>query len=289
MLAGYLVLMMALLVLPTDAGAAGAFADSFRQWCFKYDAATGGLEWGYVWMYLARPVVVAGVVVAVWRPELRVASAMGWRRIARCAVLSNAAIAILALGLFSIWGWDARVADERAFPGERIRTSLTPPGFELVNQDGALVSPDAMEGRVVVVTAVYATCPTTCPMIIGQAKSAIGELDPAHQDDVAVLALTLDPATDTPVVLRALAAAHGVEAPQFQFLTGSEFQVQRALEGFQIPYRRSPDGAQIDHANLFILIDRGGRIAYRLSLGETQAEWLNEALRQLVDEEAPRS
>src|SRR5690606_41867860 len=71
MLAGFVVLMLALLVLPTDAGAAGAFADSIRQWGFKYDSATGRLEWCYVWMYLGQPVVVQGIAVLVCRPERR--------------------------------------------------------------------------------------------------------------------------------------------------------------------------------------------------------------------------
>ncbi len=41
----------------------------------------------------------------------------------------------------------------------------------------------------------------------------------------------------------------------------------------------------IDHANLFLLVDRAGRIAYRLTLGERQQRWLTSALEFLLREE----
>ena len=45
----------------------------------------------------------------------------------------------------------------------------------------------------------------------------------------------------------------------------------------------------IDHANLFLLLDREGRIAYRLSLGDQQERWLVTALQVLLRERAEPS
>jgi protein SCO1/2 len=47
---------------------------------------------------------------------------------------------------------------------------------------------------------------------------------------------------------------------------------------------RDTDTGLIDHANLFILIDREGRVAYRFTLGERQQDWLGNALRLLLGE-----
>ena len=41
----------------------------------------------------------------------------------------------------------------------------------------------------------------------------------------------------------------------------------------------------IDHTNLFILVDRAGKIAFRFSLGEVQEAWLEDALRLLIAED----
>jgi len=40
----------------------------------------------------------------------------------------------------------------------------------------------------------------------------------------------------------------------------------------------------IDHANLFLLLDRNGKVAYRLGLGDRQERWLASALRILLQE-----
>ena len=43
---------------------------------------------------------------------------------------------------------------------------------------------------------------------------------------------------------------------------------------------------EIDHANLFILIDRNRKIAYRFSLGEIQEAWMIDAIQSLIQEPA---
>ena len=57
----------------------------------------------------------------------------------------------------------------------------------------------------------------------------------------------------------------------------------------QVARKRDPETGVIDHANLFLLIDREGRLAYRLGLGERQQRWLTSALRVLLDEKGPAS
>ena len=58
------------------------------------------------------------------------------------------------------------------------------------------------------------------------------------------------------------------------------------LDRMQIARERDPDSGVISHANLFLLIDRDGRLAYRLGLGERQQRWLVSALRVLLGEQA---
>ena len=55
---------------------------------------------------------------------------------------------------------------ELPFPAGRLRTTLSMPAFTLNNQDDEPISLSALHGRVVLVTAVYSTCTTTCPMML---------------------------------------------------------------------------------------------------------------------------
>ena len=98
------------------------------------------------------------------------------------------------------------------------------------------------------------------------------------------MAVTLDPEHDSPEVLAGLAEAHGLSAPLYQLLTGEPSEGERVLNEMSIARQRDPETGVIDHANLFLLLDRDGQVAYRLGLGERQERWLVSALRVLLRE-----
>ena len=153
-----------------------------------------------------------------------------------------------------------------------------------MNQDGATVDLAELRGKVVMLTAVYSTCPLSCPLILGQAKAAIAAVPGALRGDLHVIAVSMDPANDSPAVLAKLAREHEIAAPQYSLVTGEPAEVERVLDDLGIARSRNPETGVIDHANLFLLVDRDGRIAYRLTLGGRQQRWLTSALEVLLRE-----
>jgi protein SCO1/2 len=133
-------------------------------------------------------------------------------------------------------------------------------------------------------TAVYASCPHTCPVILAQAKRVIGELTPEERAELNVIAVTMDPAHDSPAVLAELASRHGMDVPLYHLVTGNVTEVERVLDAMGVSRKRDEKSGVIDHANLFLLLDREGSVAYRLTLGDRQARWLTSALRVLLHE-----
>jgi len=172
------------------------------------------------------------------------------------------------------------------FPAQALRTADQPPSFALVNQDGDEVSLEALRGKVVMVTGVFATCHTACPTIIAEAKEAVTALSPEQRDDVAIVAITLDPAGDTQDKRKATAQAHGLEAPTFNYVNGTDAaEVTTVLDAFNFARgEKDPETGVMGHVNMFVLIDRDQKIAYRLTLGSSQHHWLADALRVLVAE-----
>ena len=61
-------------------------------------------------------------------------------------------------------------------------------------------------------------------------------------------------------------------------------RMRPVLRGFQFSARRNPETGVIDHANLFILIDAEGRVAYRFNLDPRHQGWLREAVLALATE-----
>ncbi len=282
LLACWEVFAIGMLLAPAGASGLGAFAEDFRIWCFGYDPATGRMEWAYV-MAMTVPQLMLGTLIALlWCEPLREIASEP-RIIARYFGAAALITAGAAFG-FAISAGPAQTG-ELPFPAEELRTAYQPPEFALTNQLRETVELSKLRGNVVVLTAVYASCPHSCPAILTQVKAAIEELSPEEREDLNVVAVTMDPASDSPDALRALAENHGMKSPLYQLVTGTPSEVERVLDRMQIARQRDLDTGVISHANLFLLIDRDGRVAYRLGLGERQQRWLVAALRLLLREE----
>jgi protein SCO1/2 len=273
--------LIGMLLMPAGTSGLGAFAEDFRIWCYGYDPATGRTQWSYV-MAMILPQVAIGTFVALfWWEPLR-ETLKSPRIIARNLGAAALLVACISVG-FALSG-SRPSTGELPFPAEALRTAFRAPEFELTNQTGESIDLAALRGNVVVLTAVYSSCAHTCPAILGHAKAAIGELPPGELGGMKLIAVTMDPENDSPEVLARLAKNHGLRSPLYNLVTGAPAEVERVLDRMEIARERDPETGVINHANLFLLIDREGRVAYRLGLGERQQRWLVSALKVLLKE-----
>ncbi len=281
LLASWEVFVIGMLLIPPSPSPLGAFAEDFRIWCFGYDPATGRTEWAYV-MSMLLPQIMMGSFIALfwWGPLGEML-----RQPKRAFSHAVAAVVIVAGSTLGFAFTNSTPATgELPFPAEAIRTAFDSPQLSLTNQEGVAVDLEALRGRVVILTALYASCGHSCPLILTQTKAALAELAPGELQDISVIAVTLDPSNDSAEVLAHLADGFGLQAPLYNLVTGPSQEVERVLDDMQIARTRDPETGVIDHANIFLLVDREGRLAYRLGLGERQEAWLTAALRVLVKE-----
>lgn len=268
------------IVPPADTGL-GAFAADFRVWCLAADPATGRTNWGYAIGMISPPLFVGLSVAGLWwRPLL----GLGHQPRAAVGPLLAAAVAVgSGAALFTLFT-PQPVRGELPFPAEALRTNYAPPPLRLTDQTGTPIDLAELGGKVVLLTAVYSRCVHTCPAVMAQAKSVVAELSPEERADLRVVAVTLDPANDTQVVLATMAAVQDLHPPLWHLVTGEPAAVERTLDLMNVARTRDPVTTEIDHANLFLLVDRRGRLAYRFTLGAQQTRWLATALRLLLGE-----
>ncbi|MEW5849596.1 MAG: SCO family protein [Myxococcota bacterium] len=277
-------LMAAVTLLPMQGTPMEQFAEEFKVWCFGFNPSTGEMNWSAVITTLTGPVILGGVAAVVWWQPLREVAAAAPRRLLLAA--GPAVLLVGSASVVTVLSVPAR-AESREFPAEALRVSHTPPAFTLTDQRGESVSLTSLRGRVVVITGVYSTCATACPMIVQQAKGVIRDLPAELAAQVSVLGVSLDPERDTPESLARMATLHRVSPPQFYFLGGEPTQVNTLLDSLGFERRRNPQTGTIDHASMYIVVDKTGRIAYRFGVGETQRAWMGQALRLLVQERGP--
>jgi cytochrome oxidase Cu insertion factor (SCO1/SenC/PrrC family) len=281
LLAFWELLLVGLALVPPAPSGLGAFAAEFRVWCFGFDPATGRYQVALVLAMLTPPFALAGLLLLVWWEPLGVLA----RRRAALALHACAAAAVVgvAAGAFAALRTDSEPS-ELPFPAEALRTAFRAPDLRLVNQIGESVDLDLLRGRVVLLTAVYEQCSQSCPSILEQARRAVDTLPVHLRSELRVVGVTLDPAGDTPERLARLAARHVLEPPLYQLVTGTPAEVESVLDQMSVARRRDGASGVIDHTNLFLLVDRQGKLAYRFSLGPRQERWLGSALRLLLEE-----
>jgi len=286
-LAGYEGFLLLTIFGPTEGGWLGDFVRDFQLWCYRGDPRTGGISWLAVSVMMGEPIFVVGVAALLWRQVfLRLRSPALWLEHARAAGVALFLTATAAGGLFYYARTDAVSAQILPpFPGERIRVHLELPDTPLVDQKAVPFRFSDLRGRVVLVTGVYAACTTACPEIFIELKKILGELPATERADLSVVALSLNPEYETTELMNALAEGRGLAHPEFRYVNApAPAAMHDALTRLQFSATRNPQTGVVDHANLFLLVDRSNRIAYRFTLDPRHRAWLRTALRSLLNE-----
>ncbi len=286
-LAGYEAFLLLTIFGPTEGGWLGDFVRDFQLWCYRGDPRTGGISWLAVSVMMGEPVFVVGVAALLWRRIfVRLRSPALWLTHVRAAGTAVLLTVGAAGGLFYYARTDAVSARILPpFPGERIRVRLALPAAALLDQKAAPFRFSDLRGRVVLVTGVYAACTTACPEIFIELKKILGELPAAERADLRVVALSLNPEYETTDLMNALAEGRGLTHPEFRYVNApAPAAMHDALTQLQFSATRNPRTGVIDHANLFLLVDRSNHIAYRFTLDPRHRAWLRTALRSLLGE-----
>ena len=133
------------------------------------------------------------------------------------------------------------------------------PVFELINQDGQRFGSTQLLGKIWIADFIYTTCPGPCPMI----SSRMSELQkPLEKTDVHLVSFTVDPARDTPQILRGYAEKLQAEPDRWDFLTGSQSAIYGlSRNGFKLTISDGKEEKGIPvHSTRMILVDRHGEI-----------------------------
>jgi protein SCO1/2 len=156
------------------------------------------------------------------------------------------------------------------FAGGELTPPRTAPPIALHDADGTPVTLAAQRGRYVLVTFIYTHCPDVCPLITQNLNAALRAIGPATRKQVRVLAVSVDPAGDTPTAVRRYTRAKHL-FPQFRYLIGTRAELRRVWKAWHVlAVDTKPD--LVDHVAYTALIDTKGkeRVLYDASVHATQ-------------------
>ena len=147
----------------------------------------------------------------------------------------------------------------------------TVPDFALYDQEGRVVQSARFRGKQLMLNFIFTRCPlqTMCPAATAKMVTAQKLARNAGVKNLELISITLDPAFDTPGVLKDYAAAHGIDTANFSLLTGPEKAIKDLLTQFGVIAEF--EGDLLKHTLVTLLIDANGRIAHRTDGGSWEA------------------
>lgn len=153
------------------------------------------------------------------------------------------------------------------------------PAFVLTDHLERPVRSDELRGQVVVANFIYTSCTDICPLLSLQMQQLQERLRQERLlgSQVQLLSFTVDPARDTPDVLRAYAGRWQADPIAWRFLTGPEdVVVPLIVQGFHLGVQALPPAEasatgdhhgesahpsyEVMHSGRFVVIDPQGRI-----------------------------
>lgn len=147
--------------------------------------------------------------------------------------------------------------------------------FTLMDPSGRRVSLHDYRGRVTILTFLYSSCRMACMVIAQQIRGALDELGP----NVAAVAVSVDPAADTPARVRAFLERVSLSG-RLLYLTGSRAQLEPVWRAYRVVPASAGEAAYASAAPV-LLLDRDGRPRVLFELEQLTPESIAHDARKL--------
>jgi protein SCO1 len=186
-------------------------------------------------------------------------------------------VGVLAVGIVVLLA-ETEDGDEAlgaSFEGALLPDNLPAPRFRLPDENGQSVQMSDLRGQPVIVTFLYSNCDNTCPLQAQTVKGAVNDLD----EQVPALAISVDPARDTPESARGFLAEQRMTG-RMRFVLGTRRQLQAIWTGYAI----RPQSVREEHTGRFVLVDKRGYQRIGFPLNQATPERLAHDLRLLLAE-----
>jgi len=132
--------------------------------------------------------------------------------------------------------------------------------FSLTDADGKTRTLADFKGKAVVLFFGYAQCPDVCPTTMSEMAQVKQQLG-ANGDKLQVLFVTVDPARDTPEVMKAYMGAFD---PSFVALIPTPEQLAALAKDFKVYFKKvdgkTPTSYSMDHSAASFVYDPQGRL-----------------------------
>jgi protein SCO1 len=153
-------------------------------------------------------------------------------------------------------------------------------GLHMTDQRGRPLDVGGLAGKVVLLSFIFTSCPTVCPMQTSALVSVQRGLTREERGAVHFLSISVDP-TDTPAMLHEFARSHGAETLPWSFVSMPDADLR--VLGARLPiFAAGSAGVPSAHSTGLWLIDAQGRLLQRYDANPPEVPRLVRELKTLT-------
>jgi protein SCO1/2 len=173
---------------------------------------------------------------------------------------------------------DAQVSID---PGSKTESHAASTNFTLTDQDGQPFQLTRLRGKIVLLFFGYTSCPDACPTTLSKLSRAYKMLG-AERDRVVTLFVSVDPARDTPHVLKDYLKYFRINS---MGLTGTKEEIDAVVSlygaRYEIEKSDSVAGYHINHSTDLYLLDQKGEVVHHFKYDD-RVQAIADGIRQLI-------
>lgn len=157
---------------------------------------------------------------------------------------------------------------------QHIKKYHTIADFQLVNQNGKIITQKEYENKIYIADFFFTTCPTICPVMT---KNMVAIQEVIKNDpDVMLLSHTVTPDIDSVAQLKKYAMEKGVIDSKWNLVTGDKKEIYQLARKSYLAVKEDGDGGPFDmiHTENFILVDKQKRLEVFMTV-LMQRRWKN--------------
>ncbi len=167
--------------------------------------------------------------------------------------------------------------------GKKVQSAVG--NFAFTNQDGASISSEIWNNKIIVANFFFTHCPVICPKMMQNLK----KVQNAFQNDAAfnISSFTVDPEQDSVSQLNKYSQRYNISSSPWQLLTGDKKDIYRFARNDMMIVATDGDGGPTDfiHSDKLVLIDKQKRIrGYYDGTDEKEVNELIHDIKKLKDE-----
>jgi protein SCO1 len=183
----------------------------------------------------------------------------------KARVLALAVLAVVAAVPVGLLAFTGDGGSEGDFRGSLPPQGIKLPELALADQNGDVVRTQDLRGKVALVTFLDTQCEESCPLIASAVADGLGRLTAEERRRVVAVAISVDPAEDTPLSVRRFLANRGAE-DALRYVVAPETELRPLWEEFGV-LSSADSGSDNLHSAPVRIYDRSGVWAATLHAG----------------------